>query len=188
MTQGGPLELGARVRARRKAAGLSLDGLARASSVSKAMLSQIEQNKANPTLAVIYKIAAALRVDLSELIDAAGLRHHFQVVRADDDRQLFTASQRCTVRTLSPLWLEKDIEFYQVDLPAGGQIESEPHFRNTDELITVSRGRVQVVSADRQVLLRAGDSAYYSADVRHAIRNPGRSPARAYLVVKYRTD
>lgn len=166
---------------------MTLDALARASGVSKAMLSQIEQNKANPTLAVVYKISAALRLDLADLIDLPAVRHRFQVIGAADQRQLFLSTHQCTVRTLSPLWLEKDVELYQVDLPPAGSLQSEPHFRNTDEILAVSKGRVEVTSADRRVILRKGDSAYYSADVRHAIRNPARTPAQVYLVVKYRT-
>jgi len=182
-----PLEIGQRVRKCRKQATLSLDQLARLSGVSKAMLSQIEQNKTNPTIAVIWKIAKALNVGIAELVEINTPRVQMQVIRREDARYLFIDNAQCSIRTLSPLSLEKDIEFYEIDLKPGGSLESEPHFQNTIEILTVSRGKVDVRSGDQTIVLHTGDSAYYSADVAHAIVNDTRSPAHAYLVVKYRS-
>src|SRR6478735_6930848 len=64
--------LGPRVAAARKRAGLTLDGLARASGVSKATLSQIERNCANPSLTVLYRVAMALSVPVSQLLGEQG--------------------------------------------------------------------------------------------------------------------
>lgn len=181
-------DIGQRVRKHRKRADLSLDQLARLSGVSAAMLSQTEQNKANPTIAVIWKIARALNVGISDLVDTAGAGHNFQVIRREDERYLFRGSDACSVRTLSPLSLEKDIEFYQVDLQPGGSLDSESHFHGTEEMLTVAKGKIALSSAEHEVTLQGGDSVYYSADVNHAITNVGRSPAQVFLVVKYRNE
>ncbi len=182
------LGIGTRVREHRKKAGLSLDALARASGVSKAMLSQIEQNKANPTVVVLCKIAEGLRIDPGQLMNLARPQRRFEVIRVDDPRQLFQANKKVMLRTLSPLSMEKDLEFYEVILSAGGKLDSAPHFRHTEEYVSVSRGHVVLSSGDEQVVLRRGDSAHYSADVGHCIANPGRSNAQVFLVVKYRTE
>jgi len=182
------LDIGGRVRNHRKRAGLSLDALARASGVSKAMLSQIEQNKANPTVAVMCKIGNGLGVDLAELMGLSRPRRRFEVIRADDPKQIFLSHRKVTVRTLSPLSMEKDVEFYEVLLGRGGELDSAPHFRHTEEYLTVAQGRVLLESAGEQVALRKGDSAHYSADLPHRIANSGRTDARIYLVVKYRSE
>jgi transcriptional regulator with XRE-family HTH domain len=181
-----PLDLGQRVRKYRKQATLSLDQLARLSGVSKAMLSQIEQNKTNPTVAVIWKIAKALNVSVADLIEISGGRSRFQVIRSEDERYIFVNNSQCCIRTLSPLSLEKDVEFYQLDLQPGGSLESEPHFQNTIELLAVAKGKLEVRSAEQTAVLHTGDSMYYGADVPHVITNSCKVPARAYLVVKYR--
>jgi len=183
-----PLNIGQRVRRHRKRASLSLDQLAHLSRVSAAMLSQIEQDKANPTIAVILKIARALNVAISDLVETGVPRYHFRVIRRDDERYLFTAGDECSVRTLSPLSLEKDIEFYQIDLRPAGALDSESHFHNTEEILTVAKGRIAVRSADHQVTLQTGDSVHYSADVNHSIANVGRGSAKVFLVVKYRSE
>jgi quercetin dioxygenase-like cupin family protein len=151
------------------------------------MLSQIEQNKTNPTIAVIWKIAKALNVSIADIVEISDTRLRFQVIRQEDERYIFINTTQCTIRTLSPLSLEKDIEFYQIDLQPKGVLDSEPHFQNTVEILTVSKGKLQVQSADQKVTLYAGDSVYYGADVKHAITNSTQTPARAYMVVKYRS-
>src|SRR6478735_12560603 len=49
---------------------LSLDDLAARSGVSRAALSQIEGARTNPTLAVLWKIAAGLEIPFQDLIEA----------------------------------------------------------------------------------------------------------------------
>jgi transcriptional regulator with XRE-family HTH domain len=188
MKQPPELDIGRRVRTCRKRAGLSLEALARASGVSKAMLSQVEQNKANPTVAVMVKISQGLRLDLGELMGLDRRRRRFEVIRADDADQIFVANDQVRVRTLSPLAMEKDVEFYEVHLEPGGMLDSAPHFQDTEEYVTVAQGRVILTSADEQVALKKGDAAHYSADLPHCIKNAGRSPAKVYLVVKYRVE
>src|SRR4029077_4639526 len=60
-----------RLRTRR---GLSLERLARASGVSRAMLGQVELGKSTPTINVVWKIARALGVSFSTLIADASAR------------------------------------------------------------------------------------------------------------------
>ena len=55
-----------RIRSSRK---LTLNVLSERSGVSKAMLSQIESDKVNPTVATVWKIARGLNVELNDLLD-----------------------------------------------------------------------------------------------------------------------
>ena len=56
-----------RIRSSRK---LTLNVLSERSGVSKAMLSQIESDKVNPTVATVWKIARGLNVELNDLLEA----------------------------------------------------------------------------------------------------------------------
>ena len=58
------------IRTLRKARGYSLDDMARRSGVSRASLSQVETAKTNPTIAILWKIAAGLEVPFSTLLGA----------------------------------------------------------------------------------------------------------------------
>jgi quercetin dioxygenase-like cupin family protein len=87
---------------------------------------------------------------------------------------------------LSPLNLEKDVEFYDVRLRAGGALRSAAHYQGTREFLTVQKGRVRVESAGGAEVLGPGDSGSYRADVPHAIVNAGPGLAQVFLVVIYR--
>ncbi|MDP6443357.1 MAG: XRE family transcriptional regulator [Pirellulaceae bacterium] len=174
-----------RIRALRAERGWSLDQLAAASGVSRSMLSQIERERANPTLAVTMRIAQAFEMSLGDLVEAPQSGHSIEVMRGSDAQFMYRSDDACQIRTLSPLRLEKDVEFYELRLRGGGQLRSAPHFEGTREFLTVERGRVEVNSGDAQVALGKGDSASYRADLPHAVANVGRAEAVLYLVVIY---
>jgi transcriptional regulator with XRE-family HTH domain len=175
-----------RVRDLRKNRGWSLEQLAAASGVSRSMLSQIERNEANPTLAVTFRIAQAFGMTLAELLETPGAQSSIQTIRGNDKAHLFRSDPDCQIRTLSPLNLEKDVEFYEIRLGPGGALRSAPHFSGTREYLTVQKGRVRVESGGDTEELGAGDSASFRADVPHAVVNIGRTEVLAYLVDIYR--
>ncbi|MDY7009361.1 MAG: XRE family transcriptional regulator [Planctomycetota bacterium] len=179
---------GARLKALRSARGLTLEQLSRMAGVSKAMLSQIEQEKVNPTVAVMLKIAGALRLNIGDLIDSPMQENIFRIIPASDERYTFRSDPLCTIRTLSPLNLEKSIEFYHLKLEAGGELHSEPHFPGTEEFLHLTRGRLGITSGDQTAEIKKGDSIHYRVDIPHTLRNTGKGPAEAYMIVRYRSE
>lgn len=179
--------LGRRVKQLRGDRGWSLEELATASGVSKSMLSEIEREKANPTLTVTFRIARAFGMTLQELISTAeDSASKIQVIRASDPAQIYRADKQCEIRTLSPINLEKDVEFYQLTLRPGGALRSQAHYEGAREFITVEEGSVSIESDQDKEALNKGDSGTYRADVPHAIINSGKKEAVVFLVVIYR--
>ena len=179
-------DLGRRVKKLRADRGWSLDELASVSGVSRSMLSEIERERANPTLSVTYRIARAFGLTLQNLIESADSASSIQVTRADDRAQIFRSDKQCQIRTLSPLNLEKDIEFYEVRLPVNGALISQPHVDGTREFLIIKDGGVSLQSGNFTELLTKGDSATYRADVAHSITNSGPRESVLFLVVLYR--
>jgi transcriptional regulator with XRE-family HTH domain len=175
-----------RLKQLRAERGWSLDVLASVSGVSRSMLSQVERNKANPTLAVAFRIATAFEMSLAELVETPGAMSSLVVIRAGDHAYHYRSDIDCRIRTLSPLHLEKDVEFYEVQLREGGALRSSAHFAGTREFLTVQKGKVRVQSAGDSEDLEHGDSVNYRADVPHAIINTGKGDAVVFLVDIYR--
>lgn len=174
-----------RIKSARSGLGWTLQQLAAASGVSPSMISQIERGLANPTLAVAYRLANALGLSLSDLVGSSEPENRVEVIRANDPQFLFRDDKACRVRTLSPLHLEKDVEFYQVSLKVHGEMESAPHFRQTREFLTVEKGTLELTVGDETQKLKQGDSAHYPADLPHSLRNRGKGEAVVFLVVIY---
>ncbi len=182
------LRLGRRVKDLRTGRAWSLEALAGASGVSRSMLSQIEREQANPTLAVTLRIARAFGMTLGDLLETPQPGSALTVIRVADRTYHYRSDKHVRIRTLSPLHLEKDVEFYEVELQPGGALRSAPHFEGTREFLTVEKGSVRVESADEADTLSPGDSASYRADVPHAIVNAGRGEAVIFLVDIYRQN
>lgn len=175
-----------RVTNLRQQQGFTLEQLAAASGVSRSMLSQIERGQANPTLAVTFRIAKAFDMSIGELVDDPMAGATIEKVHGADPAHLFRNDQQCRIRTLSPMHLEKSVEFYEVVLQQGAELRSAPHFDGTRELFTVAAGVAHIHSGNTDCELVTGDSAHYRADTPHCISNPGRAELRGYLVVSYR--
>lgn len=179
-------DLGRRVKKLRGDRGWSLEELASASGVSRSMLSEIERERANPTLSVTYRIARAFGLSLQDLIESADSASTIQTIRATERAQIFRKDKQCQIRTLSPLNLEKDVEFYELRIAPNGALRSQPHVDGTREFLTVEEGGVELQSGNSSEILGKGDSATYRADVAHTIVNTGKREAVVFLVVIYR--
>jgi len=174
-----------RVREMRKHQGWTLQSLSERSGVSRSMLSQIERGAANPTLGVAFRIAQAFGMTLGDLVEGHASEPKIDVVRATDSNSLFRDDDQCRIRTLSPLQMEKDVEFYELTLKAKGALVSASHFEGTREFLTIEKGAVRVNSGETHDDLHRGDSAHYPADVPHRLENIGRGEAVGFLVVIY---
>ncbi|MDP9035579.1 MAG: XRE family transcriptional regulator [Myxococcota bacterium] len=183
----GAAELGRRVaenlRQRRKARGLSLDDLARASGVSRAALSQIETCKSNPTVGVLWKIAVGLGVPISELIGAP--RSGAVVLRRNDAQLLRSADGKFESRPLAPAGASPIVELYELRLSARSTHASEAHAPGTREMVVVLTGQLRMHVNDETYELSAGDSIAFAADRPHAYENPTGGEARYHNVIVY---
>lgn len=65
------LAVASRIRSWRKDKKLSLDELSRRASVSKGMLVEIEKGAANPSIAILCKLAAALGVSVADIVNVS---------------------------------------------------------------------------------------------------------------------
>jgi transcriptional regulator with XRE-family HTH domain len=170
-----------RLRARRN---LSLEGLAKLSGVSRAMLGQIETGRSVPTINVVWKVACAFAVPFSTLISTPNA-DAIRVIHGKDAKVLTSNSGFFSTRALFPFDSERRTEFYELRLKGQGIEEAEPHAIGTTENIVVVRGKLEMEIAGQQRILGAGDAIFFLADQPHVYRNPGKEETVAYLVMTY---
>lgn len=179
-----PPRVGATLQALRQAQGLSLDELSRRAGVSKSMLSQIERNQANPTVAVVWRLANALRVELSELLGGERpAAPPIEVVAAHATPGLSSPDGLCRLRILGPIDLAGNFEWYELTVQPGGALESEAHEPGSKEHLSVLSGELEVTAGGSRQVVKPGETARYAVDGAHAIRNLSKKAATALLVV-----
>jgi XRE family transcriptional regulator, regulator of sulfur utilization len=169
------VQVAERLRRLRAAAGLSLQGLAERAGVSRAMLSQIETLKANPTIAVVWKIAAGLGVPFAELLGAeAGAAPPVRLARAADARHLYSADRRFRSRPLLANVPGPRVELYELRLERAGVERAPAHPPGSFEQLIVTAGRLRLGAAGESWELGPGDALLFPADVPHRYATAGR--------------
>lgn len=169
--------LGAEIRRRRLEAGYTLVQLAERSGLSQPFLSQVENERSQPSMVSLARIAHALDTTPQSLfappVDHDGHDGRPLVVRADD--------QVGGVPTYRPL-VAGDAPFHVVEF-------TELPFDFVDawqhegfEAAYVVSGRVEIDVDGILTELGPGDSVSYDARRPHRHRSLGRRPARLLLV------
>ncbi|WP_184251171.1 helix-turn-helix domain-containing protein [Paraburkholderia atlantica] len=169
-----------RLRAERR---MTLDDLSRAAGVSKSMLSEIERDKANPTIAVAWRLTNALGVSLDSLFASPKSPEAIAVSGPHDIPTLSGHEAKYQLRVWGPIELAGKFEWYELTLQPGGALVSNAHEPGTREHLTVLHGSIEIEAAGASKRLKVADTARYVADEPHAIRNVGKSEAKALLVV-----
>ncbi len=181
-----PPRVGDTLAALRQTQALSLDELSRKAGVSKSMLSQIERAQANPTVAVVWRLANALGVPIAELLGSAPATPaapSITWVPTQATPSLRSPDGLCELRILGPVEMAGQFEWYELRLQPGGVLDSQPHEPGTREHLTVTSGSMDLQAGDASQKLKSNETARYPADCSHSIRNNAKSAASAWLVV-----
>jgi transcriptional regulator with XRE-family HTH domain len=174
----------ANLRRMRAGHGLSLQRLANASGVSRAMLGQIELGKSTPTINILWKISCALGVTFSALITNGSARRSVTLPKSRTP-VLTSHTGVFSSRALFPFDKPRSVEFYELRLAPNGSESADPHPPGTTENLVVTTGAIDLSVAGEVHHLETGDAILFDADVAHVYENRGPAEAVMYLVMVY---
>lgn len=187
-------EVGERLRARRRARGLSLRELATRLGVSPSLISQIERGRARPSVSTLFAIATELDASVDELL-------------FNDDRQLSSpgssdgrprsspvqeATRRNHIRLASGVVWERltttsqpGVEFLFVVYDVGGASSPGDTFQSHSghEWGYVISGVLEVIIGFDRYVLHPGDAVSLDSSVPHRLTNIGDTPVHAIWFV-----
>jgi transcriptional regulator with XRE-family HTH domain len=178
-----PIDIGGNLRRIRLQHGYSLEALAHRSGVSRAMLGQIETGKSVPTVTLIWKIADALGLPVSTLLESTKACRAVLLPRASG-RVLTRSDGRFTMRAFTSPEIDLRAEFYELRIVAGHRECVEAYAHGARASLVVTRGVIELSLNDRDCFtLNEGDAILYEADTVQFYSNPGAAEAIAYLVI-----
>lgn len=159
-----------RIKSFRKQKKLSLDELSRRASVSKGMLVEIEKGAANPSIAILCKLAAAMGLSVADIVDVASkpLAH---MIREEDIPVLWTGEKGGSARLLAGTSGPDMIELWRWHMFPGEQFASPGHPVGTCELLHVEKGTLQLSVDNTTLFIPAGCSAVARTDFPHLYAN-----------------
>ena len=166
------------VKQLRQIRNLSQEQLSRLSGVPRPTWSNLESGTANPTVAVLTKVAAALQVPVEELISPPKAVAKFYPADA-------IAKQRrggVLIRKLLPDYLQ-GLELDRMELAPDSQMTGTPHLRGTREYLACESGEVELVVSGEKYELKPGDVVVFRGDQKHLYANRGTKVAVAYSAV-----
>ncbi|CAN7640150.1 helix-turn-helix domain-containing protein [Rhizobium leguminosarum] len=174
--------IGIRIRTLRQEKALTLDDLAAASGVSRAMISRIERAEASPTASLLARICAALGLSLSAFFAEEG---QASPLAQRQEQQVWRDPETGYVRrSVSPPGTASDVDIVEVEFPAGARVSFPPHAsaHGMTQHIWLFDGELEMTAGETVYRLRPGDCLFMPVGEGHVFHNPGNAPAR-YCVV-----
>jgi XRE family transcriptional regulator, regulator of sulfur utilization len=180
-----PTVIGARVKALRESAALSLRDLSERSGVSAPMLSQVERGETSPTLTVAARIAAGLQLRLSQLL-RLDEGDSVTIVRAAQRQRGGNKKRGHSFEVLTSSQPGQRAELSRHTLAPGGATgaadDPPMHEAGSRETALVEQGSLVLVCDGQRHELTQGDCVTFDADLPHHFENTGDAEA-AFLAV-----
>ena len=175
------IDLGARIRSRRRARRATLRELAAEAGVTESFLSQVERGVASPSIASVQRIARALDTSIAELFAAderAGT-----VVRADDRRKIVYQGLGAVDEFLTRGTDGRLQVIYSTIQPGGGTGDEAYTHDSDEEVVVVLEGVLDLWVGPEHYRLETGDAVTHSSRVPHRNSNPGPGVARVLFCI-----
>ncbi|WP_458376560.1 XRE family transcriptional regulator [Pseudomonas pergaminensis] len=162
-----------RLKEARKQQKISLDELARRANVSKGMVVEIENCKANPSIAILCKISAALGLSVADVVNVAS-SPTVRLIEAQEIPTLWNGPEGGTARLLAGTSGPNMIELWKWEIKSGEFFESSSHPAGTFELFHVEKGTLKLIVDEVELIINEGCSAIAKTDVPHQYVNGGK--------------
>lgn len=179
--------IGRQVRKLRLAKNLTVADLSKASSISAAMISKIENGQTSPSLATLQRLADGLSTSVTSLFSQYEEHLDVSYVRAGEGVEIERRGTRAGhhYRLLGHgVRAEVDVEPYLVTLNDSSDVF--PWFQHSGvEFIYVLEGEMDYRHGDRIFELRPGDSLYFDPQSPHGPDRLKSLPIRFLAIISY---
>jgi mannose-6-phosphate isomerase-like protein (cupin superfamily) len=167
------------VRQRRR---MTLRVLSERTGLSESFLSQLERGLTEASVASIRRIADALDLLVTDLFRMPDDPSPRVLVKADRPHMRF--GEGATKYLLTSRAPTRNVEVLQATIEAGGSTGTQAYAHgDSDELLIVSTGEVQVELGDEVFRLEVGDSIFYPSSRHHRVINAGADACELIWVI-----
>lgn len=176
-------KLGQTILRLRTADKMSLGDLSEISGVAKSMISQIEKNETNPSLATLSRLSQALGTSVEAMVSQGnGSSALVQKTGIQDTPLLKSEDGLCELRIIGSIDTVQWVQWYDFRAQPGGKLISSPHPDGSVENLTILTGEAAVEVDGERWSAKAGETLRYHADRPHMIENIGKTPLHATMV------
>lgn len=160
---------------------LSMGQLAEQAGISKVVLSQIEKGDSNPTINTLWKVADALNMPLSSLIELPEL----QAVHVKKKELVGMSEDKYHMFNYYVKNQNRSFEVYLVEMEPGCEHVAQGHSANVVEYIIVHQGTAVMEVNGVRYVLETDDSMYFDASVPHTYINETDEQVKLSSIIYY---
>lgn len=164
-----------RIKLYRKQKKISLDELSRQAGVSKGALVEIEGCRANPSIALLCRLAAAMGVSVADFVDVSA-KPTVHLIAEDEIPELWQGETGGRARLLAGSGGPDMTELWVWEMQPGEKFASPGHAEGTLELFYVQSGTLTLGVQDHVYQIKTGCSATARTDVPHFYENREKNP------------
>ncbi len=176
------MNLGGRTRMLREEKGLTIRHLAEQAGCSASLISQLENNRVDPSISMLKRIAKALDVNIVDFFMDESLNHEDVVTRAEDRVNIQLKRWDAKIQSLVRNTRNKRMQpFFTVIKPGGGSHGMYLH--DGEEFGFVNRGNLTLVLDKKRYEIETGESFYFPSHIPHDWRNNGMEDAEVIWVI-----
>ena len=176
-------KLGKTIQRLRMADQLSLGEHSATSGVAKSMISQIEKNETNPSLATLSRLSQALGTSVEAFLVDNNPSPLIEKLKTQDTPLLRSEDNLCELRIIGWSDSVQWAQWYDFKAKSGGKLESSPHPTGSVESLSILSGNVKVCSNGECWTAKAGETLRYRGDFEHSITNIGDEDVHATMVI-----
>jgi len=172
------MDLGSVLRIKRKEKKLTLKAVAEKAGISEGFLSQIENNVNSPSVDSLMNICAAIGIEASGVIKQAEKQERLSVIRKGDLADVDVPHTGFATRRFFPPETRRDIDSAVLVIEPGRGIPARKGVRNSQEVLCVLKGSLELMYEDQVISLAQNDSAHFwSLSDRQKITNRSKGQA-----------
>ena len=161
---------------------LTLEQLAVKSGVSKSILSQIERDLSNPTLATIWRITKALESPLEDILSVKEGTTCFEKLSQNATPEVMSEDSGFRLKILGTLNTVSTVQWYEFTAEPKAELVSEAHGTGSVESLTLCSGELTVIVGDETQYICKGDTLRFRTDVAHRLKNEGKEKTHGFMV------
>lgn len=166
------IDIGSKIKKIRKDKNMSIADLADISGLSSGLISQIERNIVNPSIASLWSIAKSLDVSIGYFFNEEEISETSPIVKRKNRKRIVTSDSNATYELLSPD-LNRKIEYLYITIKPGDCSRKELISHEGEEGGLVLKGKLMVKTENKDYILDEGDSIYFDSTIPHRYINIG---------------
>jgi transcriptional regulator with XRE-family HTH domain len=155
------MNLGSVLRKHRKELKLTMKEVAEKARISEGFLSQIENNVNTPSVDTLMNICGAMGINAGDILNQVERQIKFVVIHKNDWGDIDVPQSGFATKRFFPPDNRTVIDTAILVINQGKSIPVRKNIRNSQELLCVMKGKVELELGDETIMLSEGDSIHY---------------------------